>query len=161
MPGNKKIRRNQKIMRLTKEIMWDVNERGCHICTSHKPDAYGYPRIQVHHQQWKISRFVWTQYFGKIPVGLCVLHRCDTPACIRCDHLFLGTDADNMRDKEIKGRCSHCSPKGEQSGNAKLTNKHVLYIRSSPMSGSALARLFGVSQPIVSRIRSRQIWKHI
>lgn len=49
-------------------------------------------------------RISWTLANGEIPDGLCVLHRCDTRACVRPDHLFLGTKADNNRDKVEKGR---------------------------------------------------------
>lgn len=51
-------------------------------------------------------RVSWEMAFGPIPDGLFVLHRCDTPLCVRPDHLFLGTQADNARDMWAKGRGS-------------------------------------------------------
>jgi hypothetical protein len=52
----------------------------------------------------KAHRVQWEKFFGPIPEGMHVLHTCDTPGCINIEHLFLGTNADNMRDMAAKGR---------------------------------------------------------
>jgi hypothetical protein len=51
-----------------------------------------------------VHRIAWEEANGPIPHGLCVLHRCDNPSCVRPEHLFLGTKGDNNVDRNTKGR---------------------------------------------------------
>src|SRR5262245_50376469 len=66
---------------------------------------YYYPKTETHRRSWGIyaHRLSWMLANGEIPEGMNVLHRCDTPACVNPEHLFLGTQADNMHDCKIKG----------------------------------------------------------
>lgn len=105
-------------------------------------------------------RVAYETAVGPIPIGLCVCHRCDNRRCVRPDHLFLGTIADNNTDKTLKGRC----PRGEDHGNAKLTEEQVVEILaalSGGARGSDLARKFGVSEPAISMIRNGLRWPHL
>jgi hypothetical protein len=87
-----------------------------------------------------------------------VRHKCDVPACINPNHLVLGTDADNMRDKKERGR----APKGEAHVSAKLSAAAVKMIRALYVSGhrefggAALGRRFGVTGQQVGRIVGNQ-----
>ena len=68
-------------------------------------DGHGYGVLVWHgHRRHRAHRAMWEVTFGRIPEGFFVCHHCDTPACVRPDHLFLGTQADNMRDMCAKGR---------------------------------------------------------
>lgn len=64
----------------------------------------GYGHVRREGRDWKLHRWIWTLVNGPIPAGAQVLHRCDNPPCFRLDHLFLGTQTDNMRDMAAKGR---------------------------------------------------------
>ena len=68
-------------------------------CTDHK-----YGSLKVHKVAWRAHRLAWTLAYGDIPTGMLVLHTCDNPPCCNPDHLWLGTQADNVRDKVSKGR---------------------------------------------------------
>lgn len=94
--------------------------------------------------------------------GLHVRHLCDNPPCVNPDHLLLGTHADNMRDKQTRGRGNQ--PKGECNAKAKLTAKSVQDVRARAKGGAsnrALAREFGVSPSTIARAVNRQKWRHV
>jgi len=76
----------------------------CVICISHRDDGKGYPLIWRNGKRYRLKNYLWEKTYGKIPSGMCILHKCDTPECVRLEHLFLGTQADNMHDAIEKGR---------------------------------------------------------
>lgn len=79
------------------------SQDGCWEWTGSKiPTGYGH--LMFHNIQTYAHRVSWTLCVGEIPEGLCVLHHCDNPCCVRPDHLFLGTMLDNMHDRDAKGR---------------------------------------------------------
>ncbi len=104
-------------------------------------------------------RMAYTAHRGPIPEGMCVCHKCDVPSCVNPDHLWIGTNDENMADMVRKGR----SPRtlGEAHPLAKLTDDAVRDIRSMTSTGVALARKYNVSTASVSFIRSRKTWTHV
>ena len=82
-------------------------------------DASGYGRIQVGPDPLLCHRVAWMLTNGPIPRGKHVLHRCDNRRCVRPDHLFVGTNADNVKDRVRKGRSGGAT--GERNAKAKLT----------------------------------------
>jgi hypothetical protein len=133
---------------------------GCWEWTSARnPQGYGVLRVGEGNKL--AHRLTYEQAYGPIPLGMYVLHRCDNPGCVRPDHLFLGTLADNNADMRAKGRARGPSLKGSAIHNAKLTEAIVRAIRKSPAKGVELARKYGVSQTIISAARKGHIWKHV
>lgn len=108
----------------------------------------------------RVAFYLWCR---QDPGGLSVCHTCDNPICCNPSHLFLGTNADNVRDKVSKGR--QYAPKGELHGEAKLDSKRVLEIRRLYMSGDfgqrKLAEKFGVSRTLIGNIVRGTAWKHL
>ncbi len=90
---------------------------------------------------------------------MCVLHRCDRPACCNPDHLFLGTKADNNADMIAKGRDRQRPLLGESNPQAKLTREQVIEILASGESAAALARRFGVSASTAKDVRAGKTWR--
>lgn len=89
-----------------------------------------------------------------------VCHRCDTPACVRPEHLFLGTDADNLADMAAKGR----SAWGEKNHHAKLTSDDVQEIRRLKRLGRLhrdIASQFGITLSTVSDITRGRSWSQL
>ncbi len=76
---------------------------GCWLWQACK-DSDGYGYLQVAGKSLGAHRVSWKLINGSVPEGLYVLHSCDTPSCVNPDHLFVGTNTDNMRDKVKKGR---------------------------------------------------------
>lgn len=117
----------------------------------------GYGRIQFMGKPRQANRLAYEIFIGSIPVGLWVLHRCDTPRCVNPSHLFLGTCQDNNRDKSDKGRQS----RGEGRPLAKLSDAKVREIRSSQLPISELARKFGVHRGTVRCVVEGSTWTHV
>lgn len=117
----------------------------------------------------RAHRVAWLLTYGEIPVSsdethyatMLVLHRCDVPACVNPEHLFLGTQQDNVNDKMQKERLG--PREGEHNGNAKLTSRDIRQIRKSfpQLSKYALAKRFGVTHDCIYKIITGQTWKHL
>lgn len=144
---------------------WNKVQRGtgdaCWLWTG-KRDHFGYGIIWNGSGPLYAHRVSWELEHGQIQRGLCVCHRCDVPACVRPSHLFLGTHADNMRDKVAKGRQG--AARGSASGKAKLTDDAVRLIRNTPRQRGmivTLARLFGITPARVKALRAGHFWQHL
>jgi hypothetical protein len=128
-------------------------------------------------------RISYEMHYGVIPSGLYVCHHCDNPSCVNPNHLFAGTNSDNILDAVKKGRhgsATHpeqiqrggehssrrrpeCRPRGESHALAKLTEKEVISIRSlrGKVPRKEIATAFSVSEANIKAILARHTWRHI
>ena len=137
----------------------EKHQDGCWTWKASRSDTgYGcfYDRRAYH-----AHRYSWILANGPIPDGMLVLHSCDNRACVRPDHLSIGTHRDNTADMLSKGRELIPDVRGERHGESKLTEDAVREIRASSRTGRELADKFGVSESAVSLVRRGKSWTHV
>jgi len=126
----------------------------------------GYGQFSFRYKMVGAHRFSYELFIGQIPEGMHVLHKkdCGNRSCVNPNHLYMGTHADNMRDKVMWGNFIF----GESHHKAKLTNKDVLEIRRlynlpSPERPSqrTLGKKFWVGKSQISSIIRHQAWTHL
>lgn len=138
----------------------NVDSNGCWIWTGAlKRCARGthrYGWLTMKNKQITAHRAAWILFVGEIPERMHVLHKCDVPQCCNPKHLFLGTHADNMKDKVSKGRSGNVGG----ARNVKLTVAQVDFIRKclGVISQEKLGEMFGVTQGTVSHIANGRSW---
>ncbi len=109
-------------------------------------------------------RVSYTIHSGPIPEGMAVCHRCDNPPCVNPDHLFLGSQLENIVDMQKKGR--GVIDKGERHWANVLKHEQVVAIKAAladytPGLTSKLAAAYGVSIPTIKAIKAGRNWKHV
>lgn len=124
-------------------------------CESLRYGAIGYRGKRI-----KSNRAVWFVTFGEIPKGLCVLHRCDNMRCCNPRHLFLGTDIENVQDRDTKGR----GCRGERVNTSRLTRGIVCKVRALlrkkvPVTEICKMLQFKVSSTTIYHIKNGKTWK--
>lgn len=131
---------------------WEVTESGCWEWSGYA-GASGYGQIWHGGRTLTVSRCAYEVWVGPIPDGTSVCHTCDNPPCINPEHLWLGTPADNARDKVAKGRDNN--PFGEHHYGSKSTTDQVTEMRRRRAGGEILRTIatdMNVSLSTVSKI---------
>jgi DNA-binding transcriptional regulator YiaG len=153
---------------------WErVNRSGeCWLWTG-KTNMYGYGVIRRGRGSQGAHRYSYELVHGPITDGRHVCHKCDVRNCVRPEHLWLGSQAENIQDAAQKHRMSsgerHRSrthpesiDRGEEHPQAKLTEDQVRAIRATTgVSKRALARRYGVADSTIRKIIDRRKWAHI
>jgi len=161
MAARNPTKQSNRIGSTLEETFWlnvaKADDNGCWLWQGRTMKGYG--SISLSGRNMAAHRLSYEMAFGAIPDGLWVLHKCDIRACVRPDHLFLDTVADNAADMTAKGR----SANGERHGRAKLTEESVRAIRqlyqARIMTGRQLAARFQVSKQAISDIVRGVNWK--
>jgi len=122
----------------------------------------GYGTFTYKGLDYTSSRVAYYLFNVADPGDMLVCHHCDNPSCCNPKHLFLGTELDNTTDKINKGRAVYV--RGEDSGNAKLTEQDVYRIRYLYANGASLQKIaneYNIGQNTVIRIHTRANWSHL
>lgn len=137
----------------------------------------GYGQLAIGGGRWdRAHRVSYKINIGTVPLGKCVLHKCDNRMCVRPEHLYLGTKKDNAQDREQRNRANHATGErhgtfthpglhsGERNGRAKLTTTQVtdlLKEHKQGMTKAALARKYNLSKTAVGDIVSGKLWPNV
>lgn len=116
----------------------------------------GYGSTYFMGKSWRAHRLSWVICVGNIPDDICVCHSCDNPACVNPAHLFLATQAENIKDKCDKRRQAI----GSQTGLTSLCDLDVWLIKNVNVKPPKVAEWFGITQSSVRKIRQGINWKY-
>lgn len=139
-----------KINIQSKEECW--NWGGCKIKT-------GYGCVMLNGKIEKAHRVSYYLKHGDIPEDMYVCHTCDNPSCVNPDHLFVGTQKDNMQDMISKGRA--CDRKGTANPKNKFTEEQVIAIRNDDRPYSQIAKDYNTNKSRISEIKLYKTWRHL
>lgn len=138
------------------------NHDNCWGWKGNTHSSLGYGRVQYNnkHKMKAAHNISWMIHRGIIPDGMRVLHKCDNPICTNPDHLFLGTQYENVRDMVYKNR----QAKGSKCGLAKLNEEKVKEIKNlleKGVSAAILSAEYGVSKTVIFNIKNNKSWRHV
>lgn len=152
------------IKRFFSKVLMDDGEK-CWEWQAHK-NRFGYGRFDLRGKDGKwfkrvAHRVAYELFFGDVPDGFELMHKCDNPSCVNPNHLLVGTHSQNMQDCAKKGRnVIFC---GENNHNSKLSLGDVMEIRKLWSSGEyskrELGEKFGVSPTQISNVVLGRQWK--
>ena len=140
-----------------------VTESGCWLWIGYI-NSGGYGRMFTRGNRGVLAhRYSYWMHKGEIPKGKYVCHTCDTPSCVNPNHLFIGTKADNNKDRHQKNRTVLPNQSGSNHSQSKLTEADVIDIRrlSKTVSTQELSRIYGVEYSGLRKIINRKAWRHV
>ena len=136
-----------------------IPEAGCWVWMG-STQVRGYGEIISNNRKHLAHRASYEAFVGKIPKGMYVCHACDNVACVNPNHLFLGTQKQNLQDMANKGR----STRGVKNPMAKLTEEQVKEIKqgfAAAKTDMELAKQFNMSRQGINGIRKGKLWSYV
>jgi hypothetical protein len=126
-------------------------------------NGYGRIRVRETGKEESAHRVSWWMHNERqeIPKGMVVMHSCDNKLCVNPAHLSLGSAKDNTQDMIRKGRAKYVSFTGSKNGNALLDDAKVIFIKTSDLKHTEVAKLLGVSASCVADVRKGRSWTHV
>ena len=127
-------------------------------------DSQGYGAFRYTTKTVKAHRFSYELYVGQIPKGLGVLHKCNNCKCVNPNHLYAGTQYDNVQDAIEAGTFVVYGGRGENHPQAKLNNDDVICIKKMLQDGIKqwlIAWIYQVTRGKISCIYTGKSWSHI
>ena len=123
----------------------------------------GYGQYRRNGRDISAHRYSYFLNFGEFDTKLNVLHHCDNRKCVNPSHLFLGTNLENVQDRNKKGR--QFRPVGEANGHSKITEKDVIEIYKMYDSGKykqkEIAQMFGIAECSITFILTGKSWNYL
>ncbi len=143
-----------------KQITYEIDENGCHNCTSHSKNKLGYCRLHYDYKGIPLHRYMYELKFGKLEDSKLIMrHKCDNPSCINPDHLEPGTQGDNNRDRAVRGRSRYS--KGESSPVSKITEEIAKELFTSEKSPIELSKIYNIDDNHIRAIKRGVYWSHV
>lgn len=134
-----------------------VNDSGCWIWQQSTREGYG--RLVRHGKSWNAHVFSFTALIRPVADGEQINHHCHVRACCNPEHLYAGSQSENMRDMQRAGRSNYL--RGGKNGNSQINDQTAMEIYCSTGIARKVAELHGVSISLVYAIRKKQVWRHI
>ena len=134
-----------------------IDSNGCWIWQQSKREGYG--RIVRHGRTWQAHVFSYVTHIGEVPLGLQINHKCHVRACVNPEHLYAGSQQQNMQDMKDAGRDNYLV--GEADGNSRINAEVAKQIFSHSGIAREAAEKFGVSVSLVYAIKKKQVWRHL
>lgn len=153
------MQRKSKIEYFNDKVI--VAESGCHEWTG-RLNAKGYGVFRGENSTWQAHRWIYKHTHGSISDGLYILHKCDNRKCVNPDHLYAGTQKDNMRDMWDKGR--GYKPKGSKHFRSVFTEDDISRIRGLSAIGlkpKLITKIFNSKLGTITSIVRGVTWTHV
>lgn len=126
---------------------------GCWLWTGNQRSNAGYGGFSIKHTSYSAHRISWELHRGEIPNGKQILHKCDTPACVNPDHLFVGTQSENVIDCAKKRRTPRILSADQVREIRHMISQGVSYTKISDQTGVNITH--------ITKIRHNKIYSYV